>query len=588
MNCVFRMLNLFLFFSASLLFAQSQHEGHGSHGGAPELRQGRYVGYIKMDGRNEKIAVQGDLFVQSGENPAVNPKLIFLLKFSFGGYHTSEYFTQVYQDIRYDYETGDLELDEPTNDLVFTAKSHSMEGVTHLFGQVWSRFSSRGGEFFLQSASDEPTAVSSDVPFAPRLEGQYTGRCNGKMAAFQIQTGRGLKFRDASDGRDLFDYQIVGRVALSKKAVASPNSESAPWLVQGDFAGGIYNPFIGHLVFLGPSSTAIDCNLHQGRLTCSYRLPKLKIKCQFDRDDKTIQPPTVYKPQFHLNPTQDQLKELPVADARMKSRLIELLKGDYAGYLHHESTNRYQPMSLHVVASASTENPHNDTKIFVSTTSVLYYGRTHSDQFMSQRYEPRAFYIRPGFALSAPGTDSFIQIEEWKTGYIRGVWYSKNFGRVGRVELVKGEAGQLPNSLSILPQWEGEFQSTFGKGDARDNQHWFYLIFSNPAAERLDSSVPFMGSYQTVTNISKIEPIERGRYDPYTSTLAWSFSVNGGTTIVTGKVDMDGRLMMYWPPAPGVFSVWMYDYALMTYRKVAGAASLMEGERNRSSRDRRF
>ncbi len=546
-------------------------DDHSGHGGSAKLQQGRYTGYIKIEDQTQKFALQADFFLESPEDLTLFPRLNTILKISLGGYNTTEYVTQVFKNVRYDFDNNVLTLDEPSNDLVISAQVHSMNGRTHIEGNVWVRSAAKNGKLILESESDEPgefTRLSitneDDVPFTPILSGQYRGQCEGNKAVFQIQTTRGLRNQDSRDGKFLFDYEIVAYLGYWRKN-AQP-SDKRPWSVYSSYAGGIYNFFIGKLLFLGPSTTGIECNLVNGKLKCNYQSRDGKVPCEFELEKKTIQQAKKYPRLFHLNPTNDQLKELPAPSPPKNAELTKVLGGHFVGYLHHEAYDRYQPVAIHVVPSSSTDNPHNPNNIFVSTTSVLYFGKAPSDLFISQRYEPRSFYLRPGFTLSAPGTDSFIVIEDWKSGFIRGSWYSNGFGRVGTIELIKEATLILPASAKIVQPWQGEFRgvaSIVGEKIYR----WFSVIFPNQPAEKIDSTVLYVGSYMNGTTIGMIKPMERGRYDPYTGALGWLFSENNGIGMVSGLVEDDGTLSMYWPPSPNMFSATMSDYKLENFKR---------------------
>lgn len=544
-------------------------DNHGGHGSSGKLERGRYVGYIKVDEQKQKFALQADFFLESPEDLTLFPRLNTILKISLGGYNTSEYVTQVYKSVRYDFDNNILTLDEPSNDLVISAQIHSMSGRTHIEGTVWIRSAAKSAKLVLESESDEPddsepgTSTDDTDPFAPKLEGQYRGQCEGQKTVFQIQATRGLRNQDSRDGKFLFDYEIVGRLGYWRKD-ATP-SDKRPWSVYSSYAGGVYNFFIGQLLFLGPSSTAIDCSLKEGKLSCNYQTRDKRVQCQFELEKKTIQQAQKFPRQFHLNPNSEQLKDLPAASPPSNAELSKALGGHFIGYLHHEAYDRYQSVALHVVPSSSTDNPHNPNNVFVSTTSVLYFGRTPSDLFITQRYEPRSFYIHPGFTLSAPGTDSFIIIEEWKSGFIRGAWYSNGFGRVGTVELVKESPISLPSNAKIVQPWQGEFQGPItSTGDKP--QRWFRVLFPNQPAERIESTVLFIGSYMAGNTIGSIKPMERGRYDPYTGAIGWLFNENNGIGMVSGTVEDNGSLSMFWPPSPNIFLATMNDYKLEPFK----------------------
>jgi hypothetical protein len=571
MKFIFIMSLFFFAFSfalpKSIVHAQGNHDGHG----VGKLQQGRYYGYVKFDGRKERVAVEADFFLESPEDFTQFPHMEAILKLSLGGYHTKEYLTFVFQNLHYDFDNGVLALDEISNDLSVNAKVHSMGGRAHLEGQVWSRSAAIGGVIELLSESDEPDdeppeANENDkIPFTPLLDGQYHGLCKGKEAVFQIQTLKGFNMSDSASGKTLFDYGIVARLAYRRTGVGRPDY-GRPWDVHASFAGGVYSPYRGQLIFLGPATTTIECNQQQTKLSCRYRLRDAQVLCEFDKEDKTIKAIEIFPRKNHVVPTSEQRKELPIHGAISDAQMASILGGHFTGYLHHESSDSYQTMAMHVVARVSSENPHNPNKVFVSSTSILYFGGESSDLFISQRYEPRSFYIRPGFTIGSPNVDSFIVIEEWKTGYIRGVWYSKSFGRVGTVELIKGPMPTLPVQANLIQKWNGEYQRTINS-DGDKFVQWFKLIVPNIPAERTNSMIAFQGSYQVIVGATIIESIEKGFFDPYTGELGWSFIKNEGLSMVTGHLAGDGSLLIYWPPAPHLFLATMGDYKLESFKK---------------------
>ena len=557
------------------------HEHH--HGGEdqgeemPTFKRGRYVGHLKIEGRPERLAVEADFFIHGSENVVDFPRLWGIFKFGLGGYRTHEYFSQLYQDVKANFDTGELTFDELGADLIITTQVHGTAGRPILHGTIFSRSSAVSGTLHLVFQSDEPEASPSgaasqkgQLPFAPLLQGQYLGKCNGQERVFQVQTVRGLRPFGGDGSRELFEYEIVAR--LGERNDGKSGATGVPWIVIGNFAGGLYDPFRGRFLFSGPSTTGIECDRNYKTLNCRYRIRGVSVSCQFQRTGNDVQGMQFSERSYHLSPSAGELEELPTEDVRDGADLMKFLGGAFQGNLHHEIDNTYQPVVLTVVPTKSTENPHNQNKIFVSTTAVVYYGRSISDQYITQRYQPRSFYIRPGFALSAAASDSFIIVEEWKKGFIRGVWYSRNFGRVGTVELLKGKsaAAQIPTSLGILPPWHGEFEG-IKKVGGDIFKRWFYIIYSNVSGGFVDATVPFMGSYQPDARISKIEAMERGRFDPYTGALGWTFAANGGISIVNGHVLHDGRLALHWPPAPGNFSAWMSDLEFLPFGSVGGA-----------------
>jgi len=553
-------------------------DDHNNHTMPVKLEQGHYFGNIEVDQQNQKFPLEADIFLESPEDLAQFPQLNVILKISLGSFNSTEYSTQVYKNVRYDFDNNILTLDEPSNDLIVSAQVQSRNGRTHLQGSIWIRSIAKNATLDLELESDEPgdsnqpiSHAEETIPYVTNLQGQYVGQCKGKKATFQILTTRGLRNQDSREGKYLFDYEIVAYFGYWQDG--SDKSTPRPWTLYSTFAGGIYNFFNGKLFFHGPSSTGVQCIYMNSKLECKYQSREGSIPCQFEPVKKTTAKYSKYQRRFHLSPSAEQLKDLPQPSPPSNSEIIKALGGHFVGYLHHENYDRYQPVALHVVPSSSTDNPHNPNNIFVSSTSVLYFGTNPSELFISQRYEPRSFYMRPGFTLSAPGTDSFIVIDVWKNSFIRGVWYSHEFGRVGTIELIKNDtvdiikeiSNALPSTAKVVQPWQGEFQ---GDPSPDDNSvyRWFDIEFPNQPAERLESTVLYFGSYMVGTSITPMKQIERGRYDPYTGAMGWLINENNGIGMVSGRVEDDGNISLYWPPAPKLFQASMGNYKLETFK----------------------
>jgi hypothetical protein len=553
------------------LTADDPHAGHMAGG---ELKHGRYVGWIELEDAKERLALTADFFLESPEDFTQFPSLNALFKMSLGGYNTKEYVTEIFTDLRYDFDNGALTLDEPANDLVMTTEIHTMGSSTFIMGDVFIRSSAVSGKLYLKYDTDEPgddepgsdepgagddePGAEPEAPFVPLLEGQYEGLCGKERSVMQIQTVRGLKTlpqtEHESTGLTRY-YGVVGRLGSRDSLYCKGAPKNVSCMVR-NYEGGSYNLFQGKLLLTGATQTD-ECTLKQGRLQCQVRLSSETVSCDLKKA------PVIEKALFHgrtfrLSPTADQTKELPAAAPPKNAALTAAVKGVFTGYLHNETTNRYQLLRLHSTPFSFTDNPHNPNQMMVSTTASLYLGGDASGPFITQRYEPRSFYIRPGFTLSGKSTDSFLAITDWKQGYVRGVWYSHAFGRVGTFELVKGAVPALPQGTKALRAFTGEFEG---------GNRWFRLNFPAQPNDLTDHLIRFTGSYQPLVGITATKNISAGAFDPYTGMLGWVIEKEDRTTFASGLVGDDGNAQVYWPPAPSVFGAQMHDFALEAYKR---------------------
>lgn len=565
---------------ASAVFAQGPHDGHSPGG---ELKHGRYIGYIKLDATNEKLAVVTDLYIESPEDLRLFPRLNVLFKVTLGGYNTHEYFTETFEDVRYNFDNGVLALDEPQNDLMATAQVHTMGSKTFIIGQVFIRSSAVSGTLHLEFETDEPDdddgpggggddnepGNDDDAPFIPLLEGQYEGRCGTSRAAMQIQTVRGLTSGDAgSEPPGLsHHYGIAARLAYKDSAFCGSSPGDTTWCTYYNYSSASYNFYLGKIVFHGNRSSQ-DCTLRQGELTCRIPVRDGIEECVLQKTDMQVRPPRFYTRAYNLRPTADQMLELPPAAPPQNTALTAALRGMFAGYLHNETNDTYQAVRLNAMPYSSTDNPHNPNQMMVTTTSINYLDRGATGDFVTQRYEPRSFYLRPGFTLNGPNSDSYINIVEWKQGFIRGVLYSHAFGRVGTIQLIKDSLPSIPAAANVVHNFVGEFDGPLAANGTVIRQRWFKLLFPAQPTALSNNLVKFKGSFQTLVDVTAIEDINEGTYDPYTGRLGWVITRDTDSTLVSGLVDSNAAVKLFWPPAPNVFGVRTSDYKFDSFRRL--------------------
>lgn len=523
---------------------------------AAELKQGRYIGWIELEEKNERLAVVADVFLESPEDFTQFPRLNASFRLSLGGYNTHEYITETFHDLKYDFDHGNLTFDEEGNDLLMTTLVSRQGGRAKITGDVYVRSSAVGGKLELLEESDEPGEdfVSADrpaaaqPPFAPLLEGQYEGVCNGRNAAFQIQTVRGLESEGNSKSPGLErHYGIGGRLAY-RDDILCGKLPAGLWCSRHHFKNGSFNFFTGQLTFESKQG-AEKCTLKGSELICRIRVFTETVECRLKKPISS-QPVRFYSRGFHLAPSKEQSTVLPDPEPPRNERLAQALKGRFFGYLHNEANNSYIPLRLDVIPFSSTENPHNPNQMNISATASFFLGRDFSGPFTTQRFDHRSFYQRPGFMLSGPSSDSHLNVISWKTGYISGTWISKAFGKVGTFQLVKGEAAPLPASAKAMRSFAGEF-----KGFIANIEQWVRFLFPTHPSRVKEQVIPFTGSYQSAVGNTPVRMIDGGAYDPFTGRLGWIISNDDAVTFGSGLIDENGDARLFWPPQPIVGTV---------------------------------
>lgn len=541
---------------STVAMAQPPREHAGRADARGELKPGRYIGSIKLDGRNEKIAVVAEFFLESPEDLRNFPRLVASFRLGLGGYSSHEYLTETFKDLKYDFDNGNLTFNEPDRDLLMTTKIYQEGGRAKILGQVFVRSSAATGAVELLEESDEPgddeppapptRPGDGATPFIPLLDGQYEGDCNGKRAALQIQTVRGLQANEAESTSAGLErhYGITARLAFKNDGLCG-ELPSDRWCTRHQFKSGSYNFYLGKLNLTGEQSSE-ECRVKSGEITCRIRTFRESLACKLSKRQNAAEEARFFTRRYNLFPTDEQNGELPPPAPPLNEALSAALKGAFFGYVHNERNDVYFPVRLDVFPYSSTDNPHNPNQMMVSTTASVYLGGTGLESAVTQRYEPRSFYLRPGFTLSGPDADSYISIVEWKKGYVRGVWHSHAFGRVGTVQLVKGAPPNLPREAKLLPSFAGEFTRTIPRN--RISQ-WIRFIFPAQPNDLKDQLIRFSGSYQAAVGTTPIRDIERGTFDPYTGRIGWLIAKDDMSTAGSGYID-PGAAFLFFPPSP--------------------------------------
>lgn len=535
-----------------------------------ELKFGRYVGFIQLDDTHEKVAVITDTFIVQPANFIDFPKLNAIIKMSLGGYGTAEYVSEIFTDVAYDFNSGVLSMDEPANDLVISAIANSTEDGVTVNGQVWIRSAAKSGRLYLELETDEPGDQGdgddgSTGTFFSTLQGQYEGQCGSEHAALQITTGKGLA-DDGPEQRGLHGYGLVARLAFDDAetcGVAGTSPGQPVWCVARAFPSGSYNFFGGRLT-LDADNGSTSCDVFEGHLTCQVRMVDSTIDCDLQKTDMTVARHTSSSRSYSVQTTAAQRQELPEPLPPEHADLVQALRGQFFGYMHNESTNQYQPMRLNVIPSVSTLNPHDENRVFVSTAVVTHFGRNLSAEFWPQQLDKTPFYIRPGFTLESAGADGFLQIEEWRTGYIRGTWISHAFGRVGTVQLLKGTAlPPLNVAADVVGSIRGEYTGRIPGGTARDPYRWFKTIFPTQPVGRDNGTFTFTGDTQLSGGIITPIRIAHGTYDVYTRAISW-LTAETTPRLASGLVSSDGSMSLLWPGA-SKWGIRMSDYGFIDF-----------------------
>lgn len=548
-----------------------------------EIPTGKWVGYLRPQGSPDAVALSMDSFLVKPDSIDESPRLTFLFRLGLGGYLSPEYETEMFQDVQYDGDQGLLTLDEPRNELRINAVVYSTP-YSHMEGTVFFRSASISAELYLKYQTDEPNEGEGEgegiepPPFVPTLAGQYEGVCGSEKAVLQIETAKGLTSELPVPSTGLHHYLITGTMGVENglcsvnppgnskgNSIARPN-----WCVDHSYTSASYDFVQGKLYLSGTLDTD-ECTRDRDTFICRMRfLPKdsenrslAEETCRFRKVRQLIAPFVAYPRRYHVAATAEQKKPLPPVNPPASKELVLAARGVFHGYLHHDGTDRYQPLRLDVNATTSSDNPmHNPNNVFVSVSALFSFGREISGEYWAHQFDRQTLNIVAGYTLMSAESDTFLQITEWTQGFISGVWYSKAFGRVGTFEVAKdSKLPTLPLAAKTVAGIGGHFRGpeTLDFWDLR-------LIVPRQPRFADKSYVFFQGNYQLVTGgvTWPIRKILRGSYDIYSGSVAWMENSPGGDAkLVTGFMD-EQNLRLFWP-SDRAFAISVFDHTWVSH-----------------------
>ncbi|MCX6124029.1 MAG: hypothetical protein NTV34_04670 [Proteobacteria bacterium] len=510
--------------------------------GAPQLHLGRYLGYVAVEGVDRKIGVTLDFHKVQPNDLALFPKLAASLKITPGGLLSQEYVTYTYEDITYDFSSGKIGMDSPYGDLVIAANM-SGEEQSVIDGQVLVRSSGAIGSIHLVEMSDEPDITTGVLPaeeYKSLISGQYIGHCDGKQSILQNEVAKGMDIGNQAR-RGLTGYKISGRLGMRGEITGC---EDAVYCVAKHYPDALFDIFGNTLII--DSSTNDTCSVSSSGLTCAVHIGIQSYKCQLTRESGVTTESKFYSRKTFIKPTSEQMKALPEPNPPGNQQLVKALGGVFLGHVHHDSTGLYQVMRIAVGASSTTNNPQNENLVFVSGALSLHFDGTLSQEGFFQQFEPRSFYLSEGFTLESSNSDVFVQIKEWRQGYISGVLFSHSFGRIGIFEAIKGDQlPELSGNIAFVPSVVGGFKS--GTFEPQGRPTWSFDLMAAPQSlGKTVSTLGLSGNILLEGAVLASQSITSGSYDFFAGYVAWSA---GTGRFISGKVKDRSTLSLFWSGA---------------------------------------
>ncbi|MEZ4750399.1 MAG: hypothetical protein R3B54_07165 [Bdellovibrionota bacterium] len=496
--------------------------GHGAHG----PRDGRYFGYAKMTTSPLKIPAILDLVVVQSTSEYMHMRAT--LRLLLGGFGSPEYITQYYEMVSYSMESGLLVLEGNAEEVtLLDVMAHEMDGKFMVMGKIRSANGNAEGQvlFYLDEGKETPEELTKSLfqnaDPVPALTGNYLGECDGVAQNLQLEAIK-MTANEMASLNPLLGYHIQGRLGAK-----NGNCSADSYCATSHYHSGSYNFYRNQLV-LGGRPKPLVCNINKNSLVCD--------SCTYSKEANSLDgdlSSRSYTRDFHID--RDEGEPLPLTPTPRD------ISGTFEGYLHHEFTNRYQYMKLSVKGFMKLVAPHTEY-LHASATAWLNFGEPESSEFISYKFDQREFRSTfPHFVFEGHGEvqDGILQITDWRSDRILGVWYSKTFGRVGTVELLKGSLPALDPNAQKVPSLGGAYEGPFWNFDL--------IVMPGTVASQTLSFYPLqLAGTARIKKISALENIIGGSYDFYTD--RFSFALND--RIIVGKPRGSNGMSLFWPGKP--------------------------------------
>lgn len=365
-------------------------------------------------------------------------------------------------------------------------------------------------------------AIEPDLKTVEPISGEYIAQCNGSTSVLQLDFARFAQsktyapfaFSPFTFSEGMFGSgTITGRLGPAEQDNCSGDSQGCDVRI---FKAGSFEPFAGELL-LRSTDGDLKCQVDQNGIYCG--------SCKFARRSGSA---TLAVKEFSRS---DDMVIEPGSALNLESDPASLA-GSFYGYLHHENSDLYQPVSLRLdyVVDAMA----------YSSVAALYFGNTDQNEFVVYQFDPVGIrQLANHVVLDGPG-ESYLVLTSAGEKAVAGIWYSKTRGRIGTVSMARNSMPPLMVDQSkLVGSLKGSYSSANWKVDL--------FVASNVSETPADySALRIFGAATEVIDPSRQRLIRQGTFDFYTGTVA--FKLDDGR-VIHGSVH-DGKLSLYWPVWP--------------------------------------
>lgn len=424
-----------------------------------------------------------------------------VLKLHFGAESHGEYVSYVFDDVRYNVLTGSLVFDQADQELTILVSSFKNG---HMEGQIRAPFL---GLSNISLILDRKEKVAVKYPIIREISGVYRSK-NGSV--LQLQAYRSPDEKSEGGSSPFGENEIRGHLGRI-------NANLGGLIVDSVFTQSSYDFYRGTLSLFGNLDPLV-CKVDLTELNCDGEV--------FSRASVIVAEEPERPLSFWQTTNEPSPSDLPAP-----------LSGQYWGYVHNEARDQYQLAGINIVSIPTAAE---GTKL--SAVATLHFGEIGTTESLIYKYEPRNFpLLSTQFVLKRNENDAIIQISYFKDGIIRGVWYSRCFGRVGTFEFRKENLRPLPSGKQLLPSLSGTRNADFWQVRLNIAPRPVVIHSANPFSP-LAFGGYFWDSHKVVIPKSRIYG---GSYDFYTGRVFLPVSITNEELYLSGIHRADGRLELF-------------------------------------------
>lgn len=312
------------------------------------------------------------------------------------------------------------------------------------------------------------------------------------------------------------------------------------------------------------SRGTIDCTKKDNEFLCKVVGYNKSGSCILRKKATPATPPAVFRSDFALEVPPELKSPLPGPLPPHNEELVSALNGDFFGFLHYENQNKYQLIEMGVVSTTSTENPHIENQVMVHPTLLLRLGSSWSSPAVTIAYPQRVFWMSTGFAFQDEDGNYSLVIEAWRKGYVKGVLYSRAFGRVGRFEMQKGARPNVPSGLALISDLSGDYKGPMDGPKQRRGVWSLSVEFPGQVFLPEQSVISLLGRY---SGLDKMSQFDASSFDFNTGAISFLIKRDIGDRLVIGEKISNSNLKLVWPTGP-LLGAPMDDYGAYQYEPV--------------------